>query len=406
MRSKKTLLELIAVLPIVATTLVMTALPAVAQTEKVLHSFNSSDGSSPNAGLIFDTAGNLYGTTYYGGHTECICGTVFELSPAGGGRWTEKVLYSFKHGDDGFGPAAALALDTAGNLYGTAAGGGHDSAGLVFELEPGIDGSWAEKVLHRFGLAGAPLGGLIRDAAGNLYGPGGAGGVGIVFELTLGIDGSWTEKVLHDFKANGTDGYIPRGDLLFGPSGNLYGTTEDGGANGYGTVYELKPRADGSWAEEVLHSFANDGTDGYYPTANLILDHEGNLYGITTGILPFGGVVFELTRGADGVWTESILHSFAKNGVDGYAPLGGVIFDRAGDLYGTTTRGGANDSGTAFELTPGSGGVWTETILYNFDGGLTGGPYAAMIFDAHGNLYGTTLGGGVNNDGTVFEIKP
>jgi uncharacterized repeat protein (TIGR03803 family) len=392
------------ILAIFAVTLLVWATHAPAQEEKVLHSFNSSDGASPDAGLVFDSAGNLYGTTYSGGSHGS--GTVFELAPAAGGKWKEKVLYSFSHSSDGFGPAAALIMDGAGNLYGTAAGGGAHSAGLVFELTPETGGGWTETVLHDFSLGTAPLSGLVRDAAGNLYGTGGAGGIGLVFELLPSSGGSWTAKVLYKF--NTTDGFFPQGGLLLGASGNLYGTTEYGGTDSYGTVYELKPETGGRWAEKVLYNFGNNGTDGYYPTANLIEDGMGNLYGMTTGTGEFGGTVFELTRGQDGSWTESVLHSFVDNGSDGYGPTGPLVFDGSGNLYGTTGLGGANSGGTVFELSPNGDGTWTETILHNFGINASDGhyPYSGLVFDTRGNLYGTTAEGGANDAGTVFEVRP
>lgn len=391
---------------IAAATPFMNAPPALAQEEKVLYSFNSTAGEYPAAGLVFDTAGNLYGTTTAGGSHGY--GTVFELTRAAGGKWEEKVLHNFNHGPDGFEPAATLIMDGAGNLYGTASGGGRGYAGLVFELAPDTDGNWRDNVLYLFDLEGAPLAGVIQDSAGNLYGPGGAGGNGTVFELTPTTDGPWTEKVLHNFNDNGTDGFYPKGDLLLGASGNLYGTTEYGGAGDYGTIYELKPEAGGSWAERILYNFSNNGTDGYYPTANLIADRMGNLYGVTTGFGEFGATVFELTRSADGSWTESVLHSFVDNGSDGYGPSGPLIFDGSGNLYGTTGLGGAKRGGTVFELSPISGGIWNETILHNFDSNASDGlyPYSSLVFDARGNLYGTTSQGGANGTGTVFEIRP
>lgn len=407
MPSKRFPILLTAALSIGVVVLFATGKNAFAQQEKLLFSFNLSDGGGPAAGLIFDAARNLYGTTYNGGSRTCACGTVFELMPVAGGQWKERVLYSFSHGDDGFGPAASLTMDAAGNLYGTAAGGGAHSVGLVFELMPGTGGNWTEKVLHNFNGDGAPLSGLILDGRGNLYGTGGAGGVGLVFELMPGTGGSWAEKVLYNF--NVTDGLRPAGGLLFGASGNLYGTTEYGGANGYGTVYELKRGTGGNWTETVLYSFANNGTDGAYPTASLIADAAGNLYGTTSnGTTAFGGTVFELTRGSGGSWTESVLHSFANNGSDGYAPLGAVIFDRFGNLYGTTEFGGAHSGGTVFELVPNGDGTWTETILHDFDKNGSDGfsPFAGMILDARGNLYGTTSDGGADGGGTIFEARP
>jgi uncharacterized repeat protein (TIGR03803 family) len=392
---------------VLAATFLMNA-PVVAQQEEVLHNFNSTDGSSPDAGVIFDRSGNLYGTTYSGGSHSCSCGTVFELTRTAGGGWKEKVLHSFSHGTDGFGPAANLILDSAGNLYSTAAGGGSNSAGLVFELMPGSGGAWTEKVLHNFTLADAPLSGLIFDSAGDLYGTGGAGGVGVVYELIPGSGGVWTEKILYSFSDNGVDGFYPKGGLLLTAGGTLFGTTQYGGTSGYGTVYELKEIA-GAWKEKVLYSFTNSGSDGEYPTANVVADSAGNLYGMTTGnVPPVGGSIFELVRGAGGSWTELVLHDFVKDGVDGIGPIGGLVFDASGNLYGTTEQGGTDDGGTVFELSPEGGGNWTETILHNFSKSATDGGYpeAGLVFDVRGNLYGTTAEGGADGMGTVFEVRP
>jgi uncharacterized repeat protein (TIGR03803 family) len=273
-------------------------------TEKVLYSFsgNGTDGATPEAGLIFDAAGNLYGTTYQGGTYGY--GTVFELTPAGGGGWTEQVLHSFNNnGADGSLPAAGLIFDAAGNLYGTTSyGGTYFYYGTVFELTPAAGGGWTEQVLHSFNNNGTdgitPLSaGLIFDAAGNLYGTtfaGGTYGYGTVFELTPAGGGSWTEKVLHNF-GNGTDGAGPLAGLIFDAAGNLYGTTGGGSSYGDGTVFELTPTAGGGWTEKVLHSFGN-GTDGIFPRADLIMDAAGNLYGTTYQGGTYGyGTVFEFT---------------------------------------------------------------------------------------------------------------
>ncbi len=231
---------------------------------------------------------------------------------------------------------------------------------------------------------------------------------------------NWKEKVLHSFcsQPNCADGDYPTAGLIFDAAGNLYGTTYAGGAYGAygpGTVFELTPAAGGGWTEKVLHSFDNDCTDGASPYASLIFDAAGNLYGTTSRrrLLPACdagegcGTVFELTPTAGGGWTEKVLHSFG-NGTDGANPDCDLIFDAAGNLYGTTIYGGTYSYGTVFELTPAGGGNWTEKVLHNFNRNGTDGicPYAGLIFDAAGNLYGTTSLGGTFGVGTVFELTP
>src|SRR6266851_1670139 len=378
---------------------VVTAAPrdgaAPSITEQVLYSFcsqsNCADGANPFAygGLIMDTSGNLYGTTSVGGNATGG-GTVFQLTPSDTG-WSETVLYSFcsqTNCADGASPLAGLIMDAAGNLYGTTSAGGTSApgTGVVFQLTPDPTGTgWTETVLYSFcsqiycADGYQPLGGLIMDGAGNLYGttrqgdnnPGTcafAGGCGVVFELTPDATGTaWTETVLHSFFcSNCADGANPAPGLIMDGAGNLYGTTTTGGATGGGTVFQLTP-SDTGWSETVLYSFCSQ------------------------------------TRCADGLY-----------------PYGDLIMDEAGNLYGTTWRGGSGTqliSGVAFELTPDSTGTaWTETVLYNFcsqsncaDGG---GPFAGLLMDASGNLYGTTnVGGNFNNKcavqgcGTVFALN-
>src|ERR1039458_10243465 len=417
MQGKTLSIGLRAVLAIIAATLFVTSTWATAQ-EKVLYSFyGGTDGNGPEAGLIFDAAGNLYGTTGAGGTANA--GTAFELTPTAGGGWTETVLHSFTpYYGDGTGPSAGLIFDAAGNLYGTTRGGGTYGAGTVFELTPAGGGSWTEKVLYSFGAYGTdgvvPYAGLIFDAAGNLYGTTNAGGTyyqyGTVFELTPAGGGNWTETVLHNFVANGTDGYYPWAGLAFDRFGNLYGTTQDGGTYVVGTVFELTPAGGGNWTETVLHNFNNNGTDGIIPLAGLIFDAAGNLYGTTTeGGTPGGGTVFELTPAGGGSWTEKVLYNFNYNGTDGWGPQVGLVFDAAGNLYGTTPWGGTYTDGTVFELTPAGSGGWTETVLHNFNEFGNGDgyyPLAGLILDAAGNLYGTTsVGGTYYNYGTVFELQ-
>jgi uncharacterized repeat protein (TIGR03803 family) len=402
----------------------VTGTPAVAE-EKVLYAFGDKpkDGNWPLTGLIFDSVGNLYGTTVIGGAYNY--GTAFELMPKAGGGWTESVLHSFNHnGKDGYEPYAGLIFDSAGSLYGTTLEGGTGlcmgsvgyviGCGAVFELTPASGGKWTERVLHDFNNKGTdaqnPEAGLTFDAAGNLYSTTNAGGAyasGTAFELTPKAGGDWTETVLHDFNNKATDGNYPYAGLIFDATGNLYGTTYLGGTYGHGAVFEMMPAAGGGWSETVLHNFKGGSTDGRGPYAGLILDAAGNLYGTTTYGGVYGhGTVFELTPAAGGAWTETVLHDFG-HGTDGYEPYAGLILDAAGNLYGTTVLGGTYGSGTVFELTPATGGSWTETVLHHFGNGTDGArPYGGLIFDAAGNLYGTTQQGGAYGYGTVFEITP
>jgi uncharacterized repeat protein (TIGR03803 family) len=261
----------------------------------VVHS--SPGGYSPAAGLIFDAAGNLYGTTQRGGFIDQ--GTAFELTPTGGGGWTGGMQYSFND-TDGQWPYAGLILDAAGNVYGTTNLGGNCNEGTAFELTPEFNG-WQETVLYNFcGIhgAGPGFGSLIFDAGGNLYGTttgGGTYGGGTVFELTPTAGGGWTEQPLYNFSVDTGDGWYPLAGLIFDAAGNLYGTTQQGGTNDVGTVFELTPTAGGGWTETVLHSFGN-GTDGQNPYAGLIFDAAGNLYGTTWGGgFEYQGTAFELT---------------------------------------------------------------------------------------------------------------
>jgi uncharacterized repeat protein (TIGR03803 family) len=357
-------------------------------TETVLHSFQVTDGTNPgfNGGLVFDADGNLYGMAQSGGAYGY--GNVFELTPGADGGWALIALHDFAYGGtDGAYPSGSLIFDTAGNLYGTTAWGGTGpctsedntvGCGTVFELSPKAGGGWEEKVLHNFGHGADgtfPDAGLVFDGNGNLYGvthEGGTGscsltgnlGCGTVFELTPEGDGRWDEKVLHHF--NLTDGGWPVGSLIFDAAGNIYGMTDGGGSGncqaytptGCGTVFELTP-ADGGWAEKVLHNFNNNGKDGIFPYSGLILDASGNLYGTTTigGNAAFCGyigcgTVFELMPKAGGGWAERIVHSFRDTPRDGDSPADSLIFDGAGNLYGTTLDGGAVGGGTVFEIKP------------------------------------------------------
>lgn len=407
---------------------------AQAQTFKALHSFGApNDGAEPVANLVFDSHGNLFGTTMEGGYNDCQgadgCGTVFELMPNANGTWSESVIHEFSNLPpyDGAFPEAPVVLDGNGNLYGTTAGAGlgMGSLGTAFELIPQRGGTWAEFTLLNFvdGPSGySPVGGLILDASGRVFGTtarGGSnsdycdddGGCGAVFELIrLGVPPS--EIVVHTFTGP-PDRVEPLGSLILDSSSNLYGTTFSGGSGGdyaLGTAYKLGPNAGGSgWTETILHSFtgpSNGGPDGALPYAGMVVDAAGNLYGTTLqGGTSGNGTVFELMPHPGGSWSESVLYSF-QGGADGAQPYGGVTLDASGNLYGTTF--GAQDNlGTVYKLTPSSGGHWTKTILHSFTGGEDGRyPQAGVILDSSGNLYGATFRGGAWDRGVAFEITP
>jgi uncharacterized repeat protein (TIGR03803 family) len=335
---------------------------------------NCADGAQPGSSLTLDSAGNLYGTTEDGGiQNHCVggaggCGLVFELSPNSDGGWTETVLYSFTGGEDGEYSEGGLVFDSAGNLYGAAAYAGHDGAvpGVVFELSPTSGGTWNETVLYTFtsGAGGdIPVGNLVFDKLGNLYGTtesGGSesgfcseyGGCGVVFELTPTQSGPWQETVLHAF-TGGADGAFPgSGQITFNKSGSLLGTASAGGNAscpklGCGVAYELTPGSNG-WTENALYSF-NGGADGESPVGNLTPGPNGDLYGVTNlgGANGKEGVVFELVPNHSGGWTQQ---SLSLGGKLGRAPYAGLTFGTPGEVYGTTSEGGSGGGGTVFEL--------------------------------------------------------
>jgi uncharacterized repeat protein (TIGR03803 family) len=321
-----------------------------------LHNFAGlADGEEPWAGLTADKAGNLYGAS--NGGSKYGDGVIFELSRHGKG-WKFAVIYAFSGGDGG-GPEGTLIFDDAGNLYGATAGGGpykcfRSTCGTVFEMSPSKTG-WRLSTLHDFdgGDGAIPLSALYRNRSGNLYGTaetGGSGpcndggGCGTVFELSPSGSG-WKFAVLHKF--NGADGEFPRGVLAMDESGNLYGTTTDGGI-GFGVAYRLTP-GDGKWKETVLHDFGG-GSDGDDPCGALASDSEGNLYGTTeAGGTDGTGLIFELARSGKG-WQESVLLSF--DGPNGLYPVGGLVPAGAGKYYGTTSQGGSSGYGVVFEFAP------------------------------------------------------
>jgi uncharacterized repeat protein (TIGR03803 family) len=293
--------------------------------------------------LIFDAAGNLYGTTYSGGSAGA--GAVFKVTQAG----AESVLYSFSGGTDGSNPQSKLTSDAAGNLYGTTYYGGAYAGGTVFELT-----------------------------------------------------GS-TEKVLHSF-GNGTDGKNPTAGITLTKKGVVFGTTSAGGTSGYGTVFRLEDLESG-WNETILHSFAML-TDGATPYAGLVFDSSDNLYGTTTdggSGGDGGGTVFELSN-ADRTWTFKTLDVLAGSGISG--TYRNVLLDASGNIYATTHCDGTYSSGTVYKLTP-SGTSWNYSPLYVFTGQDDGFySFSNLVFDAQGNLYGTTKNGGSGGYGVVFKITP
>jgi uncharacterized repeat protein (TIGR03803 family) len=414
---------------------------AAGSTEYVLHAFRRASqtvaGCSPVGNLVADSAGNLYGSGDCGEFGE---GVVFKLTrpvpPAA--AWTESVLYSFTGGADGGLPQGGLLFDAAGNLYGTTYNGGSGGWGTVFELSPPATGltAWTETVLYSFQggtIDGKfPQSGLVQDSSGNLYGVTLEGGVidggacptgcGVVFELSplTKSGGASTETVLHYF--NGPLGNGPIGTLIFDARGDLYGATEGGGKSGNGLVFRLTPPAAGqtAWAFKVLYAFSG-APDGVSAFAGLTIHGKGDLYGTTTSGGETGhGTVFRLAPPAvaGGAWTETVLHSFA-GGSDGDSPRANVVFDSEGNLYGTTVAGGGEGSfvcsgasagcGTVFELSPpaAGGSTWTETILHPFPSSASDGYFLSggVIFAKSGALVGGNQIGGTNNAlGTVYAI--
>jgi len=427
--------------------------------ENVLYSFQGgSDGAFPAGGVVFDSQGNLYGATEDGGSPSCggpgQCGTVFELSPPAekGEEWTESVLYVFKGraNNDGETPGGGIVIDAVGNLYGTTEYGGtgpctllgaNDGCGTVYELSPPAKQGdpWTETVLYNFqgGKDGyVPSGDLTLDDQGNLYGVtlfGGGEGTncgddlypncGTVWRLNppKTKDGAWREKVLHRF-AGGKDGAWPNGGLVL-DSCALYGTTYYGGQDkgecyggtGCGTVFKLNApmEKDGEWRDNTLFRF--HGNDGATPAAGVVFGKRGLLYGTAfAGGDSGNGVVFSLEKSnkCSNGWTEAVLYRF-KGEADGDGPLGGILVNAQGDLYGTVSSSNRT-AGNVFELKPDSrpGNIWSFRLLYGFKGPPDGVQPAAAVVSKGTALYGTTLEGGTSNNcsfygcGVVFEIKP
>ncbi len=355
------------------------------------------------------------------------CGTVFKLTrpTAVGSPWIESVLYTFTRGSDGGYPAGGVIFDQAGNLYGTTAAGGSTGGGTVFQLSPpSQSGAWTETTLYNFagpsnGAFGPPNY-LAFDKWGSLYGyDAGEFGFGGVFQLTPPVPqgGTWSYSHVHSFNGT-TDGWAPSGGLAVDSAGNLYGTTRNGGNQacngGCGVVFKMKhpATADGAWTESVLYTFQGM-PDGAFPRNGVRLDRSGNFYGTTSEGGQFGalyggyGTVFELIRPtqAGDPWTEAELYAF-QNTSDGGGPSAGVTRDNSGNLFGTA-------SNEVFELSvpPNQNGAWTETTLVNFNPAGLGEVWAGLTYSrSHADLYGTTQGGGICNahycNGVVYAVHP
>jgi len=396
--------------------------------ERTLHEFGGNcweDDQNYNliSGLVADSKGDLYGARACG--AGLAQGDVFEISYVPGGRWHYSIIYTFPNdGLGGVSPQSGLTIDKSGDLYGTTYLGGANDCGVVYELTPNSSGHWTETVLYNFGsLPQAadgcnPLASVVFDHEGNLYGTTSEGGTvgpyGVAFELSPNSNGTWSENVLHNFGNPGQYGVGPNSSLVFDSSGNLYGTTPNGGQYTDGTVFELSPTADGTWTQTLIHQFSG-GSDGSSPYG-VVFDSSGNLYGSAGGPVNTGGEVYRLSPDSDGGWSMTVLHTFPVPSNTAIGVPGRVSFNPKGILYGPLDGGGASPyegcpqgCGAIFRLIPGLGTRWSYQRVYAFTGLLDGGvPMGPLIFDAEGNVYGTTLFGGDSNgadgDGTIFQI--
>ncbi len=417
--------------------LLVTLTPVVrAQTFTVLHDFTGGDdGGAPWSGLTRGPHGSFYGTTWSGGQrsSDCVdsgCGTLFQLSKSGSG-WDYSVLHTFMGGSDGAGPWARVVFGPNGILFGTTSAGGvggcqiygdHLGCGTVFRMVPPDQvgpytrphmASMSITTIYTFlnGADGAApgFGDLIFDPAGNMYGTtivGGVSGWGAVYEISPSGQG-WTEQGLYSF-SGATDGGLPYAGVLRDGRGNLYGATTVSGDDPLcwwggmcGVLFQLVPSA-GGWTDNTIFTFHNNGA-GTNPVGSLISDGSGNLYGSTSSYSgPDGGTVFVLQPQQNG-WSLTVLCSFNAGGSGPYANL---VMGVSGDLYGTTYADGEFNAGTVFKVSHSSGG-WTCTSLHDFTGASDGGlPVSSVSIDGQGNLYGTASSGGAYGQGVIWEITP
>jgi uncharacterized repeat protein (TIGR03803 family) len=400
---------LVTLIPMIVFALSFCEFPAHAQTFTTLYTFTGiPDGSYPTGTLLRDNGGNLYGTTQGGGNSSCMvefiygCGTVFEISSSG----KETILHTFTNTSDGGGPVSGVVLDTSGDIYGTTNYGGTGQAGTIFK----IDSSGSYSILYNFQSNGTqgqyPVGPLIRDASGNLYGTtsgiGGTGcGCGNVFEL----DTAGNLTVIYTMTGFYDDGSQPLGQLSRDADGNLYGT-DSGGGDGFGTVFKVNSKG----SETVLYSFKNL-SDGADPWSGLLVDAQkkiaiGTAY---SGGKSKAGTVYRINISG----SVTPLYSFTGGSDGGNPAYGTLIQDSVGNLYGTASQGGiqnnncqASSCGVVFELSPNGSGGYVEKVLHSFTGNSDGSnPIGGLIMDEAGNLYGTAASGGPNGSGTVFEIS-
>ena len=390
---------------------------------QVLYSFaKGQDGTSPWGGVAMDGSGNLFGVTAAGG--DFSGGTVFELSYSPQSGWTKAILHSFNYLADGENPDGTLVFDSAGNLYGTTPGKGPQGVGTVYELSPNGNG-WDFILLFDEGVHG----GVVLDKAGNVYAPLGFGqyNAGAIGQLSPSQSG-WNYSAIFSFcfhRPQCFDGIEPQAPLAWDAAGNLYGNTLYGGIfpypspcfsdEGCGLVFQLRPRPDGTWADHILHWFGGFGTDGAMVNPGLVVDGKGNVYGTTFlgGPNFFSGTVYELSPKDPGLWGQSVgyvenqIYTFPDCAL-GCGPFGVLARDNAGNLYGAA--GGGNplcggDCGVVFRLSPQRDGTWKYTMLHAFNSSDGAGPNGVTM-GTDGNLYGTTTAGGQYNGGVVFEITP
>jgi uncharacterized repeat protein (TIGR03803 family) len=382
-----------------------------ASTEKILHNFSGGADRLPISPLLFDSTGNLYGACGTSGALES---EVFQLTPNGDGTWSENLLYLFPQSF--VQPSTQLVIDSAGNLYG-ASDYGKSGAGFIFELS-NVGGTWQASNIFNFdGVNGNYPDSLTFGPDGDLYGladyGGGASGncdqssCGTAYRLIKQSDGTWKLQLIHSF-TGGSDGGnpVPGGPLAFDSAGRVFGASQVAGM-GSGLIFEFAP-VGSVWREKVLINFNTvGGKGGRNPAQALVFDPAGNLYGTTTyGGSTNNGTVFELTPSASGTWKETVLYNF-QGGSDGANPIGPIVFDAVGNLYGITNTGGTSGVGTVWELSPSAGG-WTETVLHSFVGGIGDGafPQGGVIMDSVGNLYGVTPNGGTTGNGVAYEVTP